>query len=277
MSLLFIIPGDAPVAEHELQIFNREGIATQSIRPAFLSAFTSMLIAGALKKSKPRAIVAFRIKDAQAAISARKLSESPDMKIVMQVAPNSTKPIGIPAEVKKNVDLWIFPSQRLASLYPADIAKAVLPMALPEHFDAPADAHANAFIWAAPIDGNTDRLCQALRTIDNLPTLPQQPEPTIFICGQGKARNTMPAVRAHRAMQHPARVKWMAEAYDLHELCKESYGVLQGAPDATPLELALANEKRPLYICDGESMSLSPESPYGASARGFAREFMALL
>lgn len=277
MSLLFIIHGDAPVAEQELQLFNREGIATQSIRPAFLSAFTSMLIAGALKKSTPRAIVAFRIKDAQAAISARKLSEARDMKIVVQVTPNSPKPISIPSEVKNNVDLWIFPSQRLAALYPADITKTVLPMALPEDFDTTADTCANAFIWAAPIDGNTERLCLALRTIDNLPTLPQQPEPSIAICGQGKARNTMPAVRAHRAMQHPARVKWLAEGYNLHDLCKGSAGILQGAPDATPIELALANEKRPLYVCDGESMSLSPESPYGASARGFAREFMALL
>lgn len=264
---LLIIDSDAGVDIESLRTsLEKHGASVRTASPAVMSAFTSMVIANELKKQRTDAIIALRIKDAQAAISARKISDASDAKIAMIVASNTEAPRGIPADVRSGVDAWIFPSRRMAGLYPPELRNArVVPLpeartAAPQASSAPR----SVFVWAAPIDGNTDSLRRAIRIVDNLPTLPDGAEPSLKICGRGKAQHTMPAVREHRAMEHSERVAWLADDYDLDELAASAAGIVQGGSDPTALELAISSEVAPLVTIADGAFAISSEFPAGA-------------
>lgn len=210
----------------------------QRISPSLLSPMTSMNVRYAIDSRDDDEVLAVRIADAMAAISARSIARRKP-RIVVRVLPNSEPPKGIPADVRQGVDCWLFPSERMRALYPADLKNAIVDPEIDMEFDGKPqhDPQARHYVWVGPIDGNTERLKTAINWVNAL-----DEDASLAIYGEGKARNVMPAVKLARSIEHPDRVEWIGAAPTANNLDRPITAVLQAALDPTPLELRLQRD-----------------------------------
>ncbi|MCM1225006.1 MAG: hypothetical protein NC548_62200 [Lachnospiraceae bacterium] len=183
-----------------------------------------------------------RIKDAMAAISARKIAKRRP-KVTMLILPNTNAPKGIPAEVREGVDKWIFPSERLRSLYPQGLKNAVVEPPLDKGFAGvpSVDEKARRYAWVGPIDGNTERLKKAIEWINSRPE-----ECSLLVFGEGKAGNVMPAVRLARSIENSDRIAWMGKDFSPADCKTPLSAIIQAGLDPTPLENKLKSCGLPL-------------------------------
>ncbi|MCM1452324.1 MAG: hypothetical protein NC102_08690 [Clostridium sp.] len=212
------------------------------VAPSWLSPFTAMSVRYAIDSHSDQEILAMRIKDAMASISARKIAKKRP-KITMLILPNSKAPKGVPAEVKEGVDKWIFPSERLRALYPHGLKNAIVEPPVDKGFSAfpTIDEKARRYAWVGPIDGNTERLKKAIEWINSRPE-----ECSLLVFGEGKAGNVMPAVRLARSIENPDRIAWMGQKFSPAD-CKTPFtAIIQAGLDPTPLENKLKSHGLPL-------------------------------
>lgn len=208
------------------------------VTPSWLSPLTSMSVRYAIDSGSDTAITAFRIKDAMAAISARAIARRKP-KITVRVIPNSQPPKGIPSDVKAGVDEWIFPSERMRSLYPRDIKGAKVSPPIDARFNVKPtfDPEAGRIIWIGEINANTDRLKKAINWVSS-----QAKDCTLEIFGEGKARYVMPAVRLARSVERPGRIQWRGRPFTAADCNDPITAVIQAGLDPTPLENRLKQD-----------------------------------
>ncbi len=204
------------------------GVSTQRLSPTLLGAFTAVKIASALGKENIHCIHAYNLRDAMSAISGREISKGVKPKIVVEVAPNSAVPKSIPADICAGVDAWIFPSKRLLDLYPDNLKCKTLLPPVDLSIDwqkAKPNPSANHLCWVGALDGNIDRLKTAIQIVDDNEGL------SLRVCGTGKARYVMEAVRKQRGMEHPERVEWLGENFDIAEVLSGASAIVQAGLD----------------------------------------------
>lgn len=243
MKILRIVP--AGQSDGIAALMRDNGIRCDEMQPSFLSVFTAMSIASEVDKKAYTIVEVSRIDDAMAAVSARKLAAS-HFSIVMVAKANSAVPKSIANDVKNGVDGWIFQSERLKALYPEDLKNAavIMPMAekkiahtLPLIEARSLPAHGR-LLWMGPLDGNTDRLKAAIEAVDAA-----DGALSLVVCGTGKARHTMPAVRLSRAVNERLgreAIQWRGEEFSLEHEAEQSDGIIQAGLDPSELELSFS-------------------------------------
>lgn len=217
------------------------GLFCAVMHPSPISALTALQIASEADKCAASHVRVSRVADAMAAVSARKVAKKP-FKIVMEVEPCAETPRRIPHDILAGVDAWIFPAEsavwpdiptaRVIIMPPCGEPLASLPLV------APADARDGgaAPLWIGPIDGNYDRLQQAIDSV--------APGQTLRICGTGKARHTMPIVR--RSREKNAAIEWLGEECNLADELARATSIIQSGPTPTLLELRAASLQTPI-------------------------------
>lgn len=234
MKILRIIKQE--VSEIEAKAFDNHGMRLTAVSPSLISAFTSMKIAKAIDRNYADIVEISRLKDAIAAISARKLSEKKDFKIVYRVMPNSSVPLSIPNEILSGVDGWLFSSERLMQEFPQQCKN---PLALQcisfEDFghDAKPICDEVVIAWIGDIV-NTDRLRQCLDAVERSGAF------TLRVCGTGKAKDVMPLVRMARHMPNGNKVIWVGEEYRLLPEITACHAAIITDNDISAFETALA-------------------------------------
>lgn len=224
------------VSEIEAKAFDNHGMRLTAVSPSLISAFTSMKIAKAIDRNYADIVEISRLKDAIAAISARKLSEKKDFKIVYRVMPNSSVPLSIPNEILSGVDGWLFSSERLMQEFPQQCKN---PLALQcisfEDFghDAKPICDEVVISWIGDIV-NTDRLRQCLDAVERSGAF------TLRVCGTGKAKDVMPLVRMARHMPNGNKVIWVGEEYRLLPEITACHAAIITDNDISAFETALA-------------------------------------
>lgn len=217
------------------------GLFCAEMRPSPISALTALQIASEADKNAATHVRVIRIPDAMAATSARKVAKRP-FKIVMEIEPCAEPPRRIPRDILAGVDAWIFPAEsavwpdiptaRVIIMPPCGEPLATLPLVTPAD-TRNGGAHP---LWIGPIDGNYDRLLQAVETVG--------PDQTLRICGTGKARHTMPIVR--RSREKNASIEWLGDEYNLADELARATSIIQSGPTPTLLELRAASLQTPI-------------------------------
>lgn len=228
-------------------LMRENGIPCDDISPSFLSAFTAMSIASEVDKKAYDIVEVSRLDDAMAAVSARKLADG-RFSIVMVAKANSSAPKSIAQDIRNGVDGWIFQSERLRSLYPDGLKNgAVIPplaeirVAIPlPLFDAASLPAQGRFLWIGPIDGNSERLKAAIEAIGA-----SDGALSLVICGTGKARHAMPAVRLSRVVNERLgrqAIEWRGENFSLEQEAEQADGIIQSGLDPSALELSFSQQ-----------------------------------
>lgn len=231
-----------PLPEKALRTFSDYGMPVTDMSPTLLSAMTSMKIAKAIDKGGYDVAMVDSMDNAMAAISARKLNPKLRFTTAFCVRPNSDVPKGIPKDIASGVDTWIFPSQRLHDLYPADLRrKAVLQPVSLEGEMVKKEKHPTPVIaWIGDII-HPEGLKEALEQVDA-----QDGRFILRIAGAGLAKTVMPLVRLSRALRHTRNVEWIGEGYDAAAEMGRCDAVLLSAPDMTPEETIAVQNGLPL-------------------------------
>lgn len=218
------------------------GKADHIVAPSWLSPFTSMSVRYAIDKYEATEVRAFRVKDAMAAISARSIAKAKP-RITFVALPNSRPPKGIPADVKAGVDAWIFPSERLKKLYPADLKHTSVEPPIASSFSGTAifDESAKNYAWIGDIDGNTMRLKKAIEWVNA-----KEEECTLSVFGTGKPGNVMPAVKLARSIENSDRITWMGQPFTPEHCNTPITAIIQTGLDPTPLENKIHSQGIPL-------------------------------
>ncbi|MCC8117959.1 MAG: hypothetical protein LIP09_04305 [Bacteroidales bacterium] len=224
-----ILPEGTDLAPRLREMLRNYDTLCQALSPTLLGAFTAVKIGSALGKEVFDCIHAYNLKDAMAAISGRKISKGGQPKVVVEISPNTEIPKSIPADIRAAVDAWVFPSQRLRDRYPKDLKNpVVIP---PANFelnwsDINPTTDQSQYAWIGNLDQNITRLKSAIEIIDRMAG-----EAKFRICGTGKARYVMDAVRKSRGMDHPERVEWLGENYDLVKILPCVNSIIQAGQD----------------------------------------------
>ncbi len=230
------------------------------LSPALLSAMTAMKIARSARKEDFDVVMVDSMENAMAAVSARRLNLKQDFKLVFCVMPDSEVPKGVANDIAKGVDAWIFPSDRLANLYPGDLNNPTVlqPVSLAgvevvrEHHPAPVVG------WIGDIR-HPDLLKEALEEVDA-----RNGSFALRIAGAGLAKTVMPLVRLSRALVHGGNVEWVGEGYDVATEMGRCDAVLYTSPDLTPVETIAVQNGIPVITAaeigaflDGEDFTIS--------------------
>lgn len=224
--------------EEALKAFDGFGMMVTCLSPAMMSAMTSMKIARATKKEYFDVVMVDSMDNAMAAVSARQLDKGHDFKLVFCVPPDTDAPKSMPKDIARGVDAWIFPSQRLADLYPDGLNSptVIQPVSLAGTAITKEAQSAPTIGWIGDIR-HSEGLKTALGEVDE-----QDGRFVLRIAGAGQAKTVMPLVRLSRALVHAGNVVWVGEGYDTaREMCMCD-AVLRTAPDITiPETIALQN------------------------------------
>lgn len=224
------------ISDIETKAFDDRGMRLMTVSPSLISAFTSMKIAKAIDRNYADIVDVSRLEDAIAAISAKKLSEKKDFKIVYRVMPNSPVPLSIPNEILSGVDGWLFSSQRLMQEYPQQCkSPQILQCISFEDFghDEKPICDEVVISWIGNIV-NTERLRQCLDAVERSGAF------TLRVCGTGKAKDVMPLVRMARHMPNGNKVIWVGEEYRLLPEITACHAAIITDNDISAFETALA-------------------------------------
>ncbi len=226
--------------------FADNGMIVSDLSPTLLSAMTAMKIAKAVKREVFDVVMVDSMDNAMAAVSARQLNLKQNFKLVYCVMPNSEVPKGVAKDVAKGVDTWIFPSDRLASLYPDGLKNpaALQPVSM-EGVKVEKAAHPTPLIgWIGDIR-YPEGLKKALEEVDA-----QEGRFILRIAGAGLAKTVMPLVRLSRALVHKDNVEWIGESYNVPEEMGKCDAVLYTAPDLTVTETIAVQNGLPIIQPD---------------------------
>lgn len=243
-----------------------------------VSAFSSMRITSALKKFPAEIIVTHTVKDATAAVSARKIATDgvAGFRIILFIDNHTAMPKGLARDILDNIDAWVFSDgqtlRRWSTLRGIDTARLHL-IPPTTDFDVPADPRPRVphsplrISWVGPIN-NTARLEQLLRTCTSLPAGTY----TLHVYGTGKARYVMPLLDRAQEMQNLS-VEWHGDNYSLEKIPAETDLHFPSEPFIENTDVFMMSHALPLFspenfnaaINDYTSLSAKALSEYNAA------------
>lgn len=243
MEILYITSDEEESRRQLAEALKPYGVNLTHLR-ASENIFGTFVIASALKRKQPDAVVANSPGLLYNAIAARKMTDYPTLPVMALIDANAERPRGVTESLRLGVAKWIFPSQQHADAYPADLrSKVVCPipaLGIEDVQQQPRSGEgATTYLWVGAIDGSTATLRQAIRDVAEIDGA------TMVICGQGKARHTMPAVQECRRMPRPEAYRWTGEALSPEKAVElvrtvSNPQIVCSSFDPTPLETTLA-------------------------------------
>lgn len=233
----------------ELTLRERYFISTDETAPAWLSAFTAMKLAKAVDKTGATAIEIGRTDDIIAAISARKLTKTAGVKIIVNLPSDFPTPLSLPGEYIREVDLWVFPSERMRAEY-ADLGQlkrsevifstcfdekilAAAETQSCEKKEKPASADSLTYLVILRPQCDTVVMNKIIDTVDAADR-----DIRVLFLGQSRAGEIMPVIRHSRNTLHPERYEWLGDNYDLAGLLSAGATVIKAGKDITSAEAA---------------------------------------
>lgn len=245
-----------------------------TLKPSFVSALTAMRIARAADRHVPDVVEVSALADAMAAVSAKKLHLKQNFKIAYHVKPNSVLPDRIPRDICDNVDFWVFPSRRQADAYGDAKGKKII-LNKP-YFGAlnavwPTEAPYPTLLWLGEIK-SPDRLIAVMDTMEAC-----HGKVRLRICGAGKARAVMPAVRHSRHLQCAGSISWAGADFDINEEIGACTAGVRTDNDITTLETAILLSRRPLVCADSIAELATGARPCDTCSTPTPAEYIARL
>lgn len=262
-----------PLPEKALEAFSGFGMMVTELSPTLLSAMTAMKIAKAMNKEDFDVVMADSMDNAMAAVSARQLNLKQNFKLAYCAAPNSEAPKSVPKDIAKGVDAWIFPSQRLADMYPAGLNSPTVlqPVSLAGVKVSKAPHPDPVIGWIGDIR-YPERLKEALEEVDA-----QKGRFSLRIAGAGLAKTVMPLVRLSRSLEHNDKVVWVGEGYDIAEEMEKCDAVLYTSPDLTASETIAVQNRLPLIMPEEIGAFLDGKCLGNASSDLSAETYLSVL
>lgn len=248
------------------------------LRPSAFSFATSMNIAAMQKRNVPDAVIAYRIKDAVAAVSARTLldkSRAP-YPIVFRADESTKLPPHIVGSVANGVDVWLCnnntTANKLTEEYGIDSGRVrALPYPGPSTPIATAEKADDVLtlIYAGPI-GQGQRLSAMVERLAKA-DLPRRVE--LRIIGTAKARYVMPIVRRCRALNLP--VTWLGDNCDSEKEYAAANAWVRSGDAPCAVEIRLMANGRPgvdadtlaTFVADPQAAAAAAVSDYDATYR----------
>ena len=236
MKILKILPNDIAENCPEVEQMRRRGHEVELMRPAFWSAFTAAAIASRLKTFGADRVETERLKDAVAAVSARKLTTEKSFEIAVRV-PRNSGPWPHASRLDGEDIRWIYPSGRLAEAFGTE--GAVEPLDIP-----PADdmRHDTGFVRYAFF--GDDAPATYLRLKEAVEAIAANPDATLHVYGEFTARHVMPVVRRCKALEIDNRVIWHGKDYDFNRAVLDADRILLSQYEPTDTELLAASSGR---------------------------------
>lgn len=241
----------------ELDLMMRErGVHVEHLSPTLLSPITALKAAVIIDRAFADLVIASTLGNAAAAMSACSVAKH-KAKPVAMVPPGAKAPRGVPTALEQSIRAWVFASKDSKDRYPGNLkGAAVIGHISHLPFAAPSADAKPTLLWAGPIDGNSLRLRQTIKLVDN-----SDEWQSLIVYGTGKAREVMPAVRDGRAMANPHKLEWLPQSTTLAQAADRATAIVQAGIEPTGLELALAENGRQLLLPSESGFVPAPPYP----------------
>lgn len=233
MKILKVLPNDIDENCPEVEQLRRHGHEVEVMRPAFWSAFTAATIASRLKTFDAGRVETERLKDAVAAVSARKLASGKNFEIAVRVPRNSVKWPHADRLDTSGV-AWIYPSERLKSEFGRPGAVETLDVAPGEDFRHDPETVRYAFF-------GYDAPATYLRLKEAVEAIAANPDATLDVYGEFRARHVMPVVRRCKALEIGNRVRWHGKDFIFDQAVLNADRIFLSQYEPTDAELLAAS------------------------------------
>lgn len=229
MKILKVEPySDCRVIPEVALLLRNQGHEVKVMHPAFWSALTASTIASNLKTFAADRVEVERLKDAVAALSARKLAPEKSFEVAIRVPRNSEPWRHAGRLATENVS-WIFPSERLKAAFGFEGTIEAIDFPL---YEANADGLKYAIFGSdAPIT--------YIRLKDAVEAIAASQSSVLHVYGEFKARHIMPVVRRCKALEIENRVVWHGIDYDFEKAIQDCDFVLLSQYEPTDDELVI--------------------------------------
>lgn len=199
------------------------------VMPLHASSFsfiTSTRMANAVKKDGASVIIVDRLKDAIAAVSARKLvtKSAANYKIIYSVSSLNAMPHGVPTEVCRGIDCWVFDCKEAEEAYSnhefIEVHRSVIiPPTTAISMDAEKNRSKREALHISVVGdlNDGDRLHRTVRAVAAC----ERNKIELHVYGTGKARTIMPIVNEARHLDGLS-VVWHGSTYDLAAVCADT-------------------------------------------------------
>jgi glycosyltransferase involved in cell wall biosynthesis len=195
------------------------GMRVTTIEASSFSFITSTRLANAIKNDGVDVVIVDRVKDAIAAVSARKLvaKEQSNYKVIYSVSALSAMPHGVPTEVCRGIDCWVFDSAETEQAYASHEfievhGSVIIPPTTTLHLDVAKRGRQHEAVHVSMIGELTDgdRLQRVIRAVAAC----SERAVELHVYGTGKPRVIMPIVNEARHTDG-LNVVWHGTTYDL--------------------------------------------------------------
>ena len=196
------------------------------LQPSSFSFITSTRLANAIKKQRADVVIVDRLKDAIAAVSARKLltKDCAGFKILYSVSALSHMPTGVPTEVCRGIDCWVFDSKEAERTYSnhefIEVHSSVIiePTTVLDLDVEKNRAERNALHITVVGDlADTNRMQRIVRAVGAC----ARDKVELHVYGTGKPRYIMPVVNESRKLDG-LNVVWHGETYKLESVIADT-------------------------------------------------------
>jgi hypothetical protein len=201
-------------------------IQVTTLQASSFSFITSTRLANAIKKTQANVVIVDRLKDAIAAVSARKLltKDLSNYKIIYSVSSLAHRPTGVPTEVCRGIDCWVFDCEATENEYSnnefIEVHRAVI---IPPTTSLTLDAHKNEqqrdalHISVVGDLADGERLHRTVRAVAAC----TRSKVELHVYGTGKPRTIMPIVNEARHLDGLS-VVWHGSEYDIAKVAADT-------------------------------------------------------
>lgn len=228
------------------------GVDINLVVPSRFSFLTSLRISTEIKKREPQAIFVSDIKNALAALSARKLNRTGA--IIFFADSRSKIPLSLPDEIATGIDAMVFDGESTKSAWEQvrNIDKVkrteiINPSSvitdLQDKDSSRTKLNISPTLKILTFAGPLDDVTNLKKTLDKLSQNEKVRDIKVRILGTGKARTIMPLVKRYRATQ--TDIDWLGEDYELNEELAASDGFILAGKVPTPNEIILLKNHVP--------------------------------
>lgn len=232
MKILKILPNNVGEDSPEIGQLRKRGHMVEIMRPALWSAFTAASVASRLKGGDVDRVEAERLKDAVAAVSARKLVPDIRFEIAVRV-PRNSAPWKHTDRLAGCDVMWIYPSERVQGEF--GVAGTIEPVDIPPGEDFRYDP---GFVRYALF--GEDAPATYVRLKAAVDAISATPDAILDVYGEFKARYVMPVVRRCSALDVECRVRWHGKDYDFNRAVLDADRILLSQYEPTDTEILAA-------------------------------------
>jgi hypothetical protein len=208
------------------QLGEKYNINVSTLHPSSFSFITSTRMANELKKTQASVLIVDRLKDAVAAVSARKLlpKNNAGYKIIYTVSSLAHMPTGVPTEVCRGIDCWVFDSEIAENAYSnhefIEVHRAVIiPPTTSLNFNVVRHHEQRESLHITVVGDLTD--CDRLQRIVRSVAACSRHKVELHVYGTGKPRYIMPVVNEARHLDGLS-VVWHGSSYDLKSVIADT-------------------------------------------------------